>query len=273
MTEPFLLHHLDGVLRLDLPDELEHYRRYQTSLPGETPADWRLEFAVGPREDVEEADLGELTYPVIDGVRRIRGRAFDLDPTSEGARVLLRMYHAAGISWVLRPWTAMLLLPPRGLLFHAAGLVSPEGRGYLCPGVSGAGKSTLSRNLLGQGWRVLSDELPAVRRDDDGWRLLYTPFCGDLGSVETDTFTAPLHGVLALEKGPATLGDQLDFGAAAAALLPTVAVYGNQPWFAQLVLDILAELTAEVGVRRLRVPAELTPGTVEGLLATVDDKG
>jgi hypothetical protein len=273
MAELFTIRFLDGLLGLELPPELDFSRERLAPYAAPGPADWQLQIKCGERLMIREEEMADFDYPLIDGVRRIRGRAFDLDPTPEGARVLLRMYHAACVSWVLRPWTAMLLLPPRGLLFHAAGLVSPEGRGYLCPGVSGAGKSTLAGNLHRQGWAVLTDELAAVRRDADGWKVLHTPFTGDLGPVATEIFSAPLETVLLLDQGPPDLGPPLDFAATTLALSATVAVYGNQPWFSQLFLDLTAALREEVGVRRLRIPADLTPGTVEGLLAAVDDKG
>ena len=51
------------------------------------------------------------------------------------------------------------------LLFHAAALVSPQGRLYLFPGASGCGKTTLSVGLALSGWDILTDELVLLSAD------------------------------------------------------------------------------------------------------------
>ncbi|HVV15935.1 MAG TPA: hypothetical protein VHH90_01930 [Polyangia bacterium] len=67
-----------------------------------------------------------------------------------------------------------------GVEVHAAGVVLPDGRGWLFVGVSGAGKSTLSRL-----WRaepdvtVLSDERIVLRREGGGLQMYGTPWHGD----------------------------------------------------------------------------------------------
>jgi hypothetical protein len=56
------------------------------------------------------------------------------------------------------------LLRPRGFYsLHAAGLVTPAGRGVLIVGSSGSGKSTLTVGLVRQGWYYLTDDAVLLR--------------------------------------------------------------------------------------------------------------
>ncbi len=67
-----------------------------------------------------------------------------------------------------------------GVEVHAAGVVLPDGRGWLFVGVSGAGKSTLSRLWRAQpDVTVLSDERIVLRREGGGLRMYGTPWHGD----------------------------------------------------------------------------------------------
>jgi hypothetical protein len=51
------------------------------------------------------------------------------------------------------------------LLLHAA-VLERHGRAVILPGEPGAGKSTLTAALMLSGWRLLSDELTMIDRDD-----------------------------------------------------------------------------------------------------------
>ena len=61
------------------------------------------------------------------------------------------------------------LLRPRGFYsLHAAGLITPAGRGVLIVGRSGSGKSTLTVGLVRQGWQYLSDDAVLLRLSPAG---------------------------------------------------------------------------------------------------------
>ena len=64
------------------------------------------------------------------------------------------------------------------LLLHA-GALEHDGRGVLLVGDSGAGKSTLVMELVRRGFRLLSDDIGAIRLDDG----LLEPFPRSLGFV------------------------------------------------------------------------------------------
>lgn len=78
---------------------------------------------------------------------------------------------------VLRVIYSVLLPREGGLLVHSCGL-RHEAIGVVFPGASGLGKTTLARKAPDAD-DVLSDEMIAIRRTDDGWRVHGTPFWGD----------------------------------------------------------------------------------------------
>jgi hypothetical protein len=69
--------------------------------------------------------------------------------------------HLQRTFWV---FSLLRLLRPRGFYsLHAAGLVTPAGRGVLIVGSSGSGKSTLTVGLVRQGWYFLTDDAVLLR--------------------------------------------------------------------------------------------------------------
>lgn len=91
--------------------------------------------------------------------------------------------HAEDVPLLQREWhrtLLMLALPmrSRGLVFHAAGVVFPDGIGIISPGASGAGKSTLVRTLtaLGPDMTALSDDRIALTGLGDTLRIWGTPW-------------------------------------------------------------------------------------------------
>jgi hypothetical protein len=144
---------------------------------------------------------------------------------------------------VLRPLVAERLLMTGGLLVHSAA-IALDGRGILFAGPSGAGKSTVSRLALDAQHAVLSDDLNALVRDGDGFRLLPLPFTGDLTREELSTTAVPLQAVVKLEKGDDEKLRPMHI-ASAASLLVSAAPYVNQdPQRTQLLLDRAAEIAS-----------------------------
>ncbi len=58
---------------------------------------------------------------------------------------------------------------------HAFAAQAPSGRAALITGAMGAGKTTTGLALLCAGWKLLSNDSPLLRRDDDGVRVLAYP--------------------------------------------------------------------------------------------------
>ncbi len=99
---------------------------------------------------------------------------------------------------LLRVVYATLLPRVGGMLIHGCGL-RHAAIGVIFPGVSGAGKSTLARKAPDAD-DVLSDELVAVRRLDDGWRVFGTPFWGDFARGGISMRSWPLRTVAFLHQ-------------------------------------------------------------------------
>jgi len=264
MNEPLeqlTIHFIGGPLTLELPRMMrarlaEFYRPFLT----DEPASLTVTFDVQPPVDYN-IELGlRMIYPEADGGRAIREPRFELVPTGTGARVKYRLGAYQQVDFVLRAWAAICLLPPGGFLFHAAGVVTPRGRGFLICGKSGSGKSTLSGNLIGTpGWHVLSDEMPAARRGDGGWTVEFTPFWGDLEPRIPAVTRAGLVGICSLEKGDAIRLEPLSARKCAALLLSSVTSYEPPPWFSNLILPFAMELSRRVPAHRLTVPRTFEP--------------
>jgi len=271
MREPLerlTIHFIGGPLTLELPRTMrarveEFYRPFLAD--GQAPFTVTLD--VGPPVNYNIERGMRIIYPEVEGRPVIRDPSFELVPTATGARVKYRLAGYQGIDLVLRVWAAMCLLPPGGFLFHAAGVVTPRGKGLLICGRSGSGKSTLAGNLIARpGWHVLSDEMPAVRRGDGGWSIGFTPFWGDLEARMPAVTRAGLGGVCTLEKGDAVRLEPLTARDGAALLVASVTSYEPPPWFADLVLPFAAELSRRIPVHRLTVPRKFEPAELADLL-------
>jgi hypothetical protein len=97
------------------------------------------------------------------------------------------------VDCVLRVLFATLLPRLGGMLIHGCGL-RHAAIGVVFPGVSGTGKTTLARKAPDAD-DVLSDEIVAVRRLDDGWRVFGTPFWGDFARGGISMRSWPLRTV------------------------------------------------------------------------------
>lgn len=120
----------------------------------------------------------------------------------------------------------MYELGSRGLIVHAAGLAH-DGRGLVLAGVSGAGKSTVTRLAAGRaGCVAVSDDRVVLRTDDpDGVVMHGTPWHGEEAVARNES--APLHGLLFLEKGDRNEVRPISRREALARLLPTASL----PWY------------------------------------------
>lgn len=90
----------------------------------------------------------------------------------QGQEILIDRHSGADDSLVrlmLVGTAAALVLHQRGVLpLHASGIQTPAGA-VLFMGHSGAGKSTLLNAFVRRGYRMVSEDLAAVRLDDDGY--------------------------------------------------------------------------------------------------------
>lgn len=136
------------------------------------------------------------------------------------------------------------LLPWRGgFLVHAAALLR-EGRTMLLPGLSGAGKTTLSG--LSQGWaRVLSDELPIVLKQEQGYQTFGTPFWGNFFQGEENVM-APLDRLCFLVKDKRTYLTPLAPGEALRRLLGCVLFFNRDRESVEELVGVCTHLVTTV---------------------------
>jgi hypothetical protein len=118
--------------------------------------------------------------------KRVRGR---LEWTGSG-RCEMNPY---ALDCVLRVVWSTLLPRQDALLVHSCGLRHAE-IGVVFPGESGLGKTTLARKAPDAD-DVLSDEMIAVCRTDEGWRIHGTPFWGDFARGGISMRSWPLRAL------------------------------------------------------------------------------
>jgi hypothetical protein len=113
----------------------------------------------------------------------------------------------------------------QGVLVHSAGAVV-DGRAYILAGRSGAGKSTISRLISGDPRiRMLSDDRVVIRRGEGVDAAWGTPWPGEAGIALNES--APLGGLLFLEKSERNTIESISSAEALTRLLPTASV----PWY------------------------------------------
>jgi hypothetical protein len=160
----------------------------------------------------------------------------------------------------LRLCLAQMLAARGGAMFHAAGVAATDEAGYVFFGPSGSGKTTVCR-LSHPRYRILCDEVIAVRPEGDGVRLYGTPFNGAWGdSLAADV---PLKEMFYLRQAPHMRRVALREPDALRVLMESAVVYHRDIPFVTGLIDTLLALMKRVPVTQL----EFEPK--ESLWATV----
>lgn len=149
---------------------------------------------------------------------------------------------------LMRLILAQLLADRGGAMFHAAGIAMSPEAGYVFFGPSGSGKTTVCR-LSHPRYRILCDEVIAVKPDAGGVRLYGTPFNGAWGdSLAEDV---PLKELFYLKQAPHTRRVPLREPDALRGLLESAVVYHRSTEFVSRLLDVLLGLMTHVPVTQL----------------------
>jgi len=168
-----------------------------------------LASAAPPGVPGRRADIDAHPLKVNAAARTIAAERWDFSVkvTAESGQPTRASYRGSGrcemnpfaVDCMLRVLYATILPRVGGMLIHGCGLRHAE-VGVIFPGRSGAGKTTLARKTPDAD-DVLSDELVAVRRDDDGaWRVHGSPFWGDFARGGISMRSWPLRTVAFLEQ-------------------------------------------------------------------------
>lgn len=157
----------------------------------------------------------------------------------------------------------------RGIEVHAAGLLGPDGRGYLFVGHSGAGKSTIARLWRARtGAVVLSDDRIIVRERRGRPWIHGTPWHGE--AALSARAAAPLAGIFFLHKGPAPRLVELGAAQAASRLVSTCFLPHHSAEGLHFAVDLAARVVARVPCRELWFAPE--PGVVDFVVASARGK-
>jgi hypothetical protein len=152
---------------------------------------------------------------------------------------------------LLRIVVAYHMLEQGGVLLHSAALVDDRGA-HVFFGPSGAGKSTISRLGFAAGRSVLSDDMNALRVEDDAVVVEKLPFAGDFGpSPDTAEGFFPVCALNRLEKGLAPAFRMLPPASAVASLLECAPYVNRNPYRYDQLVNVLADLHARLSVRVL----------------------
>jgi hypothetical protein len=131
-----------------------------------------------------------------------------------------------------------------GLLVHSCGL-RHAAVGVVFPGVSGRGKTTLARKAPDAD-DVLSDEMMAIRRTDDGWRVYGTPFWGDFARGGISMRSWPLRSIAFLEQRESVSMSPLTSSDATHRLLSTMLCFQDDLPTIERNLALVTKLCSEV---------------------------
>ncbi len=157
---------------------------------------------------------------------------------------------AGSLENFLRVAVAHLLLPDGGFLLHAAAVVlRDDARAVVAFGPSDAGKTTLA-GLAGDGRRVISDDLVALRRLADG-RLVVIPTLFRAGDAPARAQGHPVGQLLRLRKGPALALRPLSPVRGAMEIVAAMPFVHDDAGSSEMALALAANAAADPGVAEL----------------------
>lgn len=156
---------------------------------------------------------------------------------------------AYAVDSFLRTIVALVLPQQGGVLIHASAVRYAE-RGYVFVGRSGAGKTTVAR-LLADRAEVLSDELVALRRMPNEWRVYGTPFWGDFARAGVN-LSAPLHAIYLLHQHREHRLETLSRREAMMGILQGSLQFAEGTQVAEWMLNVVSGLVQDVPIYRLQ---------------------
>jgi hypothetical protein len=145
---------------------------------------------------------------------------------------------------LLRVIWSVLLPREGGLLVHSCGLRHAE-VGVVFPGESGLGKTTLARKAPDAD-DVLSDEMIALVRTEEGWRVHGTPFWGDFARGGISMRSWPMRCLAFLAQRDSVVMSPVTSSDATLRLLACVLCFQTDKAAAERNLALAARLCSEV---------------------------
>jgi hypothetical protein len=207
------------------------------------------------RVEVTEPSPDEASSPWAGPFARIGGQNDVL--AIEGADFRGAFDESRGEGWIAQPLDpspletfltaicAGYLLKKDGFLLHAAAITADE-EAYVFFGPSGSGKTTVAE-LIGRG--VITDEMVAIRRDGERYRVFAVPWRGQRLDA---SLAPPLAGLFRLRQAPKTAFTLLSPTAAVRQLLPSVFFPRADASEVSRFLEIGGELVTQVSCYEMR---------------------
>ncbi len=144
---------------------------------------------------------------------------------------------------------AFLLVENNGVLLHSAG-VDYNGSGIIFVGQSGSGKTTIA-SLLRDKATVYSDDIVAIRRDKNNYKLFSTPFRGEESLWLPEVRSVKLARVYIPQKANKTFSIIAKKGEALSKIIANSPfIYGFKTGLTYL-FDFLEELIKQVPIYKL----------------------
>lgn len=162
------------------------------------------------------------------------------------------------------------LLACNGGGVHSAGFVR-GGKAVLLIGASGVGKSTMLDRVtaVDPSVAVLCEDINAVLRENGGYRVYGTPFCGE--DTRCENADAPLGAIVILKKEPQNRIEKADFPAAMFGLTQSILRPTYAPHLCEAAADLAVALARDIPVFVFENDGTQQAG--EMLLAALDDNG
>ncbi|MFH1459658.1 MAG: hypothetical protein ABIG64_04725 [Candidatus Omnitrophota bacterium] len=152
---------------------------------------------------------------------------------------------AGAVSLFLRVVFSLILLENNGFLIHAAGFCDAQGKSWVFAGPSESGKTTLAKWAAANNYKVLSDELVAIRKIDDQYVLFSTPFNGEYSGQITN-FQVDLKNLFFLGQKIKSQCKRLKKLDCFLNLLKNVFFFNRQIQENQLMINLMQELSERV---------------------------
>jgi hypothetical protein len=159
---------------------------------------------------------------------------------------------AVCVDSIFRITTSFAAVDKGGFLLHAAAIKTPQG-GFLFCGTSGSGKSTIAK-MSEEIYDVMTDEMALVEKVDDGYRIMGTPFWGQLQmSVNR---SAPLRAVLLLSQASVSLVQDIPLSRALPEFMKTILYFGQNFETTDELLNVTLDFLGKVPVKKLSFQAD-----------------
>lgn len=142
----------------------------------------------------------------------------------------------------LRIFYTILMLERDGFLIHACGVVK-DNKDYLFAGLSGTGKTTIAN--LSSNYIVLSDEIVIVKKVDNVYKIIGTPFRGEF-QKGGENLSFPLAKLLLLKREKTFWTKRLNPSQAITKLLSNVLFFSKDSNLNKRLFHLCSELCQDI---------------------------